>query len=379
MQIFHNLNVDWMGKRKFFYIFSTIIFIVGFLNIVFRGLVFGIDFRGGTELEIGFNKPVNISEARGVLNSIGLGALEVKTFGSETGMLVRTDMQQIPAEIFPKLEANIEAAIKSSMPDSVFSVSDKSENSVIYNFSSPEAANLAAEKLFVAGYQSGKVSEEMDNTQVIVRVGIADWIKENLRMNFSGYTFEILRSEVVGPKIGNELKRDAVIAIVVSLIGILIYLGFRFKFVFALGSVVALFHDVLITLGIFSLFYGLIPGLNLEISLTVVAAFLLLIGYSINDTVIVFDRVRENLKLHKTEDLEKLLNESINKTMSRTILTGGTTLLTTIILMIFGGEVLRGFAFTMSFGIIVGTYSSIFVATALVLEYTKKFNKKVSF
>ncbi|MCC6550814.1 MAG: protein translocase subunit SecF, partial [Ignavibacteriaceae bacterium] len=144
-------------------------------------------------------------------------------------------------------------------------------------------------------------------------------------------------------------------------------------------SVVALFHDVLITLGLFSLFYGLIPGLNLEISLTVVAAFLLLIGYSINDTVIVFDRVRENLKLHKTEELEKLLNESINKTMSRTILTGGTTLLTTIILMIFGGEVLRGFAFTMTFGIIVGTYSSIFVATALVLEYTKKYNKKVTF
>jgi len=379
MQIFHNLNVDWMGKRKFFYILSTVIFLLGFANIIFRGLVFGIDFRGGTELEIGFNKPVNISQARDVLNSIGLGALEVKTFGSETGILVRTDMQTIPAEIFPKVQSNIESAIKVIMPDSTYTVSEKSENSIIYNFTSPDAANLAAEKLFVAGYQTGKVTEELDNTQVIVRVGIADWIKENLRKKFSGYTFEILRSEVVGPKIGNELKRDALIAIAVSLIGILVYLGFRFKFIFALGSVVALFHDVLITLGLFSLFYGLIPGLNLEISLTVVAAFLLLIGYSINDTVIVFDRVRENLKLHKTEELEKLLNESINKTMSRTILTGGTTLLTTIILMIFGGEVLRGFAFTMTFGIIVGTYSSIFVATALVLEYTKKYNKKVTF
>lgn len=379
MQIFHNLNVDWMGKRKFFYILSTVIFTLGLINIIFRGLVFGIDFRGGTELEIGFNKPVNISEARNVLNSIGLGALEVKTFGSETGILVRTDMQTIPAEIFPKVQSNIESAIKTIMPDSTFTISEKAENSIIYNFTSPDAANLAAEKLFIAGYQTGKVSEELDNTQVIVRVGIADWIKENLRKKFSGYTFEILRSEVVGPKIGNELKRDALIAIAVSLIGILVYLGFRFKFIFALGSVVALFHDVLITLGLFSLFYGLIPGLNLEISLTVVAAFLLLIGYSINDTVIVFDRVRENLKLHKTEELEKLLNESINKTMSRTILTGGTTLLTTIILMIFGGEVLRGFAFTMTFGIIVGTYSSIFVATALVLEYTKKYNKKVTF
>ncbi|GMU85597.1 MAG: hypothetical protein AMXMBFR48_08390 [Ignavibacteriales bacterium] len=379
MQIFHNLNVDWMGKRKFFYVLSTVIFVLGLINIVFRGLVFGIDFRGGTELEIGFNKPVNISEARNVLNSIGLGALEVKTFGSETGILVRTDMQTIPADIFPKVQGNIEAAIKVIMPDSTFTASEKSENSIIYTFTSPDAANLAAEKLFVAGYQTGKVTEESDNTQVIIRVGIADWIKENLRKNFSGYSFEILRSEVVGPKIGNELKRDALIAIAVSLLGILIYLGFRFKFVFALGSVAALFHDVLITLGLFSLFYGLIPGLNLEISLTVVAAFLLLIGYSINDTVIVFDRVRENLKLHKTENLEKLLNDSINKTMSRTVLTGGTTLLTTIILMVFGGEVLRGFAFTMTFGIIVGTYSSIFVATALVLEYVKRYNKKISF
>lgn len=379
MRVFQNLNVDWMGKRKFFYILSSVIILVGLINIFFRGLVFGIDFRGGTELEISFNKPVDISETRDILNSIGLGSMEVKTFGSETGILVRTDIQTIPAEIFPRVQENIESALNKIMPDSVFSISEKSENSLVYQFSSPAAADLAAEKLFIAGYQTGKVSEEAGNTKVIVRVAIADWIKENLRKNFSGYTFEILRSEVVGPKIGSELKRDAVIAIAVSLIGILIYLGFRFKFVFALGSVAALFHDVLITLGLFSLFYGLIPGLNLEITLTVVAAFLTLIGYSINDTVVVFDRVRENLKLHKTEDIEKILNSSINQTMSRTIITGVTTLLTTTILMFVGGEVLMGFAFTLTFGIIVGTYSSVFVATALVLEYVKRYNKKISF
>lgn len=379
MRIFQNLNVDWMGKRKLFYLLSGAIIVVGLINIIFRGLVFGIDFRGGTELEISFNKPLDITQTRDALNSIGLGEMEVKTFGSETGILVRTDIQSIPADIFPKLQSNIESAIKKLMPDSIFTVSEKSENSIIYNFTSPGAANLAAEKLFVAGYQTGKVSEEINNTQVIVRLGIADWIKENLRKNFNDYSFEVLRSEIVGPKIGNELKTDALIAVAVSLLGILIYLGFRFKFIFALGSVAALFHDVLITLGLFSLFYGMIPGLNLEISLTIVAAFLTLVGYSINDTVVVFDRVRENIKLHKTEDLEKLLNISINQTMSRTILTGCTTLLTTTILMIFGGEVLIGFAFTLTFGILVGTYSSIFVATALVLDYTKKFKTKVTF
>ena len=159
----------------------------------------------------------------------------------------------------------------------------------------------------------------------------------------------------------------------------MVYLAFRFKFIFAFGAVLALFHDVLITLGFYAILYNVIPGLNLEIDLTVVAAFLTLIGYSINDTVIVFDRVRENLKIHKTMPLLELLNASINRTMSRTILTGGTTLLSVTVLLIFGGEVLRAFAFTLFFGIIIGTYSSIFVASALVLEYATKYNKKVQF
>jgi preprotein translocase SecF subunit len=156
-------------------------------------------------------------------------------------------------------------------------------------------------------------------------------------------------------------------------------LGFRFKFIFAFGAVAALFHDVLITLGLFALLYGLIPGLNLDIDLTVVAAFLTLVGYSINDTVIVFDRIRENLKIHKTRPLFEIINESISQTMSRTILTGGTTLLTVLVLLIFGGEVLRVFAFTLFFGIIIGTYSSIFVASTLVYEYATKYKKKVEF
>ena len=141
----------------------------------------------------------------------------------------------------------------------------------------------------------------------------------------------------------------------------------------------ALFHDVLITLGLYALLYGVIPGLNLEIDLSIVAAFLTLVGYSINDTVIVFDRVRENLKIHKTMPLFDVMNMSINRTMSRTILTGGTTLLAVLVIFIFGGEVFRAFAFTLAFGIVIGTYSSIFVASALVLEYVNRTKKKVEF
>jgi preprotein translocase SecF subunit len=238
---------------------------------------------------------------------------------------------------------------------------------------------LVAEKLFAAGFQSGKVSEEPDNTQIDVSVGISEWIKENLREKIKDNPFKVVKEDRVGPKVGDELKRDAVIAVFLSLVVILIYLGFRFKFVFAIGAVAALFHDVLITLGLYASLYGVIPGLNLDIDLSVVAAFLTLVGYSINDTVIVFDRVRENMKIHKTMPLIEVINKSINQTMSRTIITAFTTLITVFILMLLGGDVLRAFAFTLFFGIIIGTYSSIFVASAFVLEYADRAKKKVQF
>jgi preprotein translocase SecF subunit len=223
------------------------------------------------------------------------------------------------------------------------------------------------------------VSAEPTNTQATANIGIASWIKENLREQIKDNPFVVLKEEKVGPKVGKELKEDAVIAIFLSLVVILIYLGFRFKFIFAFGAVLALFHDVLITLGLYSVLYNVIPGLNLEIDLTIVAAFLTLVGYSINDTVIVFDRVREYLKIHKTMPIMEVMNMAINRTMSRTILTCGTTLMTVLVLLIFGGEVLRAFAFTLFFGIVIGTYSSIFVASALVLEYAYKTKQKVQF
>lgn len=379
MRIFHNLNVNWMGMRKTFYILSTALFLIGLLNVVFRGLVFGIDFKGGSEIVLQFEKPVNVAKVRNDLANIGLGAVEVRTFGAETGILVRTELQEIPKEIYPKVVDRIRENINKVIPGVPYKIVDSTVNSVTIEFENPDTTNTMIAELFAQGFQTGKVSEELDNKQMLVRVGIADWIKEVLREKIKDNPFQVVKEDRVGPKIGEELKRDAVLAVLLSLVVILIYLGFRFKFVFAVGAVAALFHDVLITVGLYAVLYGVIPGLNLEIDLPVVAAFLTLVGYSINDTVIVFDRIRENMKIHKTMPLDELVNKSINQTMSRTIITGLTTLLAVFVLFLLGGDVLRAFSFTLLFGIIIGTYSSIFVASALVVDYAQKTKKKVQF
>lgn len=379
MRVFHNLNVNWMGMRKTFYILSIALFLLGLLNVVFRGLVFGIDFKGGSEIVLQFEKPVDVANVRNDLANIGLGAVEVRTFGAETGILVRTELQEIPKEIYPKVVDRIRENINKVMPGVPYKIVDSTVNSVTIEFENPDTTNTMIAELFAQGFQTGKVSEELDNKQMLVRVGIADWIKEVLREKIKNNLFQVVKEDRVGPKIGEELKRDAVLAVLLSLVVILIYLGFRFKFVFAVGAVAALFHDVLITVGLYAVLYGVIPGLNLEIDLPVVAAFLTLVGYSINDTVIVFDRIRENMKIHKTMALEELVNKSINQTMSRTIITGLTTLLAVFVLFLLGGDVLRAFSFTLLFGIIIGTYSSIFVASALVVDYAQKTKKKVQF
>jgi preprotein translocase SecF subunit len=313
------------------------------------------------------------------MTELGLGYVEVKTFGAETDVMIRTEQQVIPPQILPKVLAGLGGEIEKIIPGIPRQIVDSSSSSITYSFDNPDTTNIIVDALTAAGYQVSKVSEEPDNRQMVVSISIADWIKENLRTKISNNSFIVLKEDRVGPKIGEELKRDAVLALLFALVAILFYLGFRFKFIFAIGAVAALFHDVLITLGLYAALYGLIPGLNLEIDLTIVAAFLTLIGYSVNDTVVVFDRIRENIKIHKTRPIFEIINSSMSQTMSRTILTGGATLLTLLVLLIFGGEVLRAFAFTMFFGIIIGTYSSIFVASSFVYEYAHKFNKKVEF
>jgi len=379
MRIFQNFQFDFLSRRKYAYLLSSSLFLIGVISAIFRGFHFGVDFNGGSEIVLQFEKPVQISQVRDYMTELGLGYVEVKTFGAETDVMIRTEQQVIPPQILPKVLAGLGGEIEKIIPGIPRQIVDSSSSSITYSFDNPDTTNIIVDALTAAGYQVSKVSEEPDNRQMVVSISIADWIKENLRTKISNNSFIVLKEDRVGPKIGEELKRDAVLALLFALVAILFYLGFRFKFIFAIGAVAALFHDVLITLGLYAALYGLIPGLNLEIDLTIVAAFLTLIGYSVNDTVVVFDRIRENIKIHKTRPIFEIINSSMSQTMSRTILTGGATLLTLLVLLIFGGEVLRAFAFTMFFGIIIGTYSSIFVASSFVYEYAHKFNKKVEF
>lgn len=375
MRILDNLNIDFISKRKMAYFISGGLILLGLASILFRGLELGIDFKGGTDIALKFDDPIDITDIRTELDNIGLGNIEVKTFGGESGILVRTELQSVPANIYSDMVAAIEKAIKEYHPDIQMSVSDSATNSVTFNLTDNNLVDNISSQLFKNGYQASR----LDDNHLIVRVSLADWIEEALRNQMPNNHFVVQKEDHVGPKIGSELKQDSIISVLLALAVIMLYLGFRFKFVFALGAVVALFHDVIITLGVFALLHGRIPALNLEISISIVAAFLTLVGYSINDTVVVFDRVRENIKLHKTADLADNINRAINSTMRRTIVTSLTTLFVVGVLLFFGGDVLRGFAFAMFFGILIGTYSSVFVASPFVYEYVKKSKKRIQF
>lgn len=381
MRLFENINIDFLGKRKIFYIISISFIFLGLLTIAIKGLEYGIDFRGGSEVVVSFNKPVDLGDVRKSASEIGIGNVEVKTYGATTeNVLIRTPLQDITQDQFEKIVSTLKNTIEEILPDTLFEIKERTANAIVFTFSSPDTARIVTDYLLTKGFQAGLYSQEEANRDVIVRVGISDLIREGLIEKFTDYKFEIIKEDKVGPKIGKELRRDALIAIVLSLFVILIYLGFRFKFVFGVGAVLALFHDVLLTLGFVSLFNGLIPGLNLEITQSIIAAFLTLVGFSVNDTVVVFDRIRENLKIHKTMDLKNLFNMSINRTLARTILTSGTVFLVILALLLFGGEVNRGFAFTFMIGIITGTYSSIYVASAVVYDWTVKRKKgKIEF
>ncbi len=296
MRFFPKTSVDFIGKRHIWYTVSATLILIGLITIAIRGLNYGIDFIGGTELTLGFNPAVGIGEVRSSMNQIGHGDAEIKTFGSANNLLIRV-----------------------------------------------------------------KASEQNANT--------SQQIMAQLEKSFPNTKIVLLQDNKIGPEIGQELRRDAVMAILYGLIAILIYVTFRFQFIYAVGAVIALFHDVLITLGAVAVCSWLVPWLNLQIDQTMVAAFLTLVAYSMNDTVVIFDRIRENLKIYKGENLIRVMNRSINDTLSRTIITSGTAFAVLLALLIFGGEVTRGFAFAMLVGVVTGTYSSIYVASAIVVDY----------
>jgi preprotein translocase SecF subunit len=254
---------------------------------------------------------------------------------------------------------------------------------VLVRFSKPVDVQSVRDALDKGGLTGNEIKTLGSETDILIKSPEAsdqntssDKIRENLISGFPDNKFEVLRIDKVGPKVGKELRTGAIYATIFSLIAILIYLAFRFEFVYAVGAVLALFHDVIMTLGLVAIFNMLIPALNLEISQVMMAAFLTLIGFSTNDTVVVFDRIRENIKLYKNEDILKVMNKSVNYTLSRTIITNGTVFVTVLILTIFGGEVIRSFAFTFLIGSVIGTYSSIYIASAFVVDIKYFLNKR---
>jgi len=284
-------NIDFSSKFKLANIFSLLVFTASILFIFFKGLNYGIDFKGGTLIELrAENKNVNISEIRSSLNSMNLGDVNVKEFGKKGDYLIKVEEKQ------------------------------SNNNKLISEIKKTLINNLNAEISF-------------------------------------------RRVENVGPKVSSELLESGIIAISLSLAAMLFYIWIRFEWQFSIGSIVALFHDVIITIGIFSL-------LSLEINLSIIAAVLTIVGYSMNDTVVIYDRIRENLNKYTRFNISEIGNLSINETISRTIITSLTTLLALFSIYILGGEILRGFSFAMILGVLIGTYSSIFVATP-VLKFFK--------
>lgn len=295
MRWFETPNFNFTGSHKFAYIFSAVLFLASLTAIFTQGLQYGIDFKGGKEFVLDFQEPVNVVEMRSALSG-PLGATpEIKLYGSDSEVLIRTD--------------------------------NESEISVVQNI-----------------------------------------ITSNMEELYPENPANVVKTDVVGPRFAEDLKWGALQAVIYAIVIIFIYILIRFRnWTFSAGAVAALVHDVVIVLGIFTILADLVP-FSLQIDQALIAAFLTIVGYSLNDTVVVYDRIRENSNVHKGMDFIPMVNKSLNDTLSRTVITSITTLFVVLVLFIFGGEVLKGFSFALLIGIILGTYSSLFVASALVVE-----------
>lgn len=300
IQLLHDTKLNFMGFRKWAYMFSSLLLLAGMVSLVMKGGPRpGVDFAGGLLLDVRFSQAVRADDIRGALATVGMADAEIQSIEGSNEALIRVPQGEAP---------------KTSGADS---------------------------------QSSGPIAK----------------LQQELQGKYPGLTVDLKRQEFVGPKVGKELRSHAMIAILVSVILIMIFVSFRFhRWEFGLGGAIALFHDILITLGLFSI-------LDKEFTLTVLAAFLTIAGYSINDTIVVFDRVRENLGMkNKKMPLDELMNLSINQTLSRTIFTVLTVLMTSAAMFFFGGEVIHDFALAMLIGVGFGTYSSVYVATALALD-----------
>jgi preprotein translocase subunit SecF len=369
MELFKNTNFDFLGKKMPFIGASLVLTAAGLISLAVKGgPTYGIDFKGGALMYLRFNQEPPVQKIRSALESKVKGEISVQQITGKPEVLVGT-------EIRDEKELNANRQIIEDTLRTTFSASD---GKLDLNNS---AADQLANKLRDALQQANVALSEQDLQNAARSIedfraskggllssldqlsgvpGVTPQVLNVIKAQCALGPFTILSADVVGPKIGKDLQRQAILATLYALGGMLVYVAFRFEWIYGVAAVIAVFHDTIITIGLFSLF-------NKEISLTVVAALLTLVGYSMNDTIVVFDRIRENLKLMRRQSLTNLINISVNQTLSRTVLTSGLTLLTALSLFIFGGQVLNSFSFALVVGIIVGTYSSIFIASPILV------------
>jgi preprotein translocase subunit SecF len=405
IELFKQPNLDWMGKAKYFYALSGILLLAGWTSIFFgRGIKYGIDFSGGTNVDVRFAQPPNLDKLRSGLAAQGIGNTEIQSIrdisnSNSNEVLIFVEgkgqdeaaLESSRAKVLGALDATY-GVTASGKPDfnsaSVASVAAAltEKDPLLLSLNAGDRYQQLAKKLL--DYRDSNANGILTNFDDLSKVpGVTPAVLGVLKSSFALGPFAIRDIEIVGPKVGAELRKQATYVTLYALGGMLVYIAFRFqggatvgqlyfarsgfagfilrlldKMIYGLAAVLAVFHDVLITLGFFSL-------LRFEISLTVIAALLTLVGYSMNDTIVIFDRIRENNRLLRKEAFADVVNKSINQTLSRTILTSGLTFLTVLVLFLMGGQVLRAFSFALVVGIVVGTYSSFGIAAPIVVAW----------
>jgi preprotein translocase subunit SecF len=382
MELFKNTNYDFLGYKWPFIIASLVLSVAGITSLLVRGGPrYGIDFKGGMVMRVKFAGRPPIDEIRKAVSKRVTGDISVQTFEASSNEVAigteLTDERQLDQNRRAVLET-LESTF-GQPGSSKLEFNNASRETLVSRLRDPlAAANVALsdaqlEKLITdivdfrnTPPRSGLITS-LDQLSAVP--GATPAVMKTLKQECYLGPFAGRGVEVVGPKVGADLRQRAIWATLAALGGMLVYIAFRFEWIYGVAAVVACFHDTIITIGFFSL-------LNKEITMTVIAALLTLVGYSMNDTIVIFDRIRENLKISRREPLEQVINRSVNQTLSRTVMTSGLTFLTVIALFLFGGEVLHGFSFALVVGIIIGTYSSVFVASPIVLFWHNWFDQR---
>ena len=371
MELFRNPNIDFLGKKWYFLAFSLVFSVAGVLSMLFwHGIPLGVDFRGGTLVRVKFAHTPNNDAIRAALDKVGLPNAKIQSYGPAPNNEVLIDLAEQENEAsLDKGKAQIISALETNAPAGKQDLNNSSSLTIKNYLMEKDPLHLGtdADARYTALAQAivdyrdksqGGVLHSLDELKGVAGPAAVASLQEGFFLS----DFGVRDVAIVGPQVGKQLQTQAKLAVLYSLAGMLVYLGVRFEWIYGLAAVVTVFHDTLITVGAFSL-------TNQPISLTVVAAILTLVGYSNNDTIVVFDRIRENIKLMRREKLADIVNRSINQTLSRTILTAGLTFLTVLALYLFGGEVLHGFSFALVIGILIGTYSSIAIAAPILVAY----------